>query len=269
LPEASDHHVGTATVGAIAHPTHARGGVDGLAHVEHVIGPEPPRLLEPRARGAGDEHAKRSGELREDRRVQAHGPAPLHDHAVAERDARALDRVEPSRQAAPAAHELLDREALGQRQDAHCRLELDPFGPAAEDTVRDSGRDAVDLPLGAARGRFRHQAVPARAAGPVDVVKRHESAHADFVAERVVQRAVGLEHTAHAHVAGDDRVRDTGEPAVVEVHVGPAHLARHHFEDRAAGRGPRRVEPPQLERCMGGGHHDGADRIRHALTRTG
>ena len=147
-----DDDVGAAAARAVAHPGDAIRRVRRAAVMSSVSStPEPPRRFEPRRRRADDEDAQRAGELREDRRVQADGPAALHDDRVAEGDARALDGMEAGRQAAAATHEVERVEPVGQRQDADARLDLDPLGPAAEQPVLGRGRDAVDPSVRAAR----------------------------------------------------------------------------------------------------------------------
>ena len=75
-----------------------------------------------RSRGAPTT-STRSGarELREDEGGEAHGPAALHHHRVAEGDAGPLHRMEARGQAAAAAHEVLDVHPFGKGQDAHSR----------------------------------------------------------------------------------------------------------------------------------------------------
>ena len=127
-------------------------------------------------------------------RVQAHRAAPLHDHGVAQGDPRPLHRVEARGQPAPATHEVVGVDALGQGQDAYARPQLDLLGPAPEDSVRGARRDAVDAPVRTARRRAGHQAMPAGAARPVDVVERDEAAELDRPALHVRQRPVRLHH---------------------------------------------------------------------------
>src|SRR6185436_1900124 len=103
-------------------------------------------------------------------------------------------------------HEVERLDALGQRQHAHARLQLDPLGPATEQAVLRARRDAVDLAFRAARAGLRDQAVPAAAADAVDVVEGDQPSGADGSAVDVRERAAGLEHAPAADVAGDDRV---------------------------------------------------------------
>ncbi len=205
------------------------------------------RAASRRACGApDDEDAERARELREDRGVQADRARALDDDGVAHRDARALDRMESGGKAAAAAEEILRREALGQRHEPHAGQDLDPLGPAAEQPVRRRRRDPVDPALRAARRRARDEAVPARAAGSVNVVERDERAGLRSAGPRRPSsvRAARLEHTPDAHVARDDRVGHARETAVVQVHVRAADFARHRLEDRAALARPRAPEQP-------------------------
>ena len=64
----------------------------------------------------------------------------------------------------------------------------------------------------------------------------------------------------------------SGQVSVEEVHVGAAHLARHHLEDGAPRLGPRGFERPPLERASGSGHHhrlDGLHRGGNDITPSG
>jgi hypothetical protein len=260
-----DHDVRAAPARAGAHPGRARVRIRRLRDVEHVVRPQATRGQKTLRGSADHEHGARARERREDRRVQPDGAAALHDHGVPECDARALDRVEARRQPAAAAHERARVDAVGQRQHPHAGAQLDALAPAAEQTVGGAGRDAVHAAVRAARGRARDQAVPAGAAHAEDVVERDEAPDLERAAVDIGERPVRLQHPPHADVPGDDRVRHAREPAVVQVHVGAAHLRQHHLEHGATRRGPRVVEGVQRERPTRPLHHDRADAHRAAV----
>ncbi len=249
--------------------THATRSASAGTRVMSSVSSAPRRraAVEPRLRRADDVDRERSRELREDRGVQAHGPRALDDDGVAHRDAGALDRVETGRQAASAAQEILGADPLGQRHQPDSRENLDPLRPASEQPVRGGGRDAVDPAMRAARRRAGDEAVPAGAARSVDVVERDERPRRDRAPLDVGERSVRLEDPADTHVARDDRVGNAREPAVVEVDVGAADLARDGLEHRAAGAGAGRGQAPRLERTAGRRHEHGLDgvrQVRHA-----
>src|ERR1700688_2926456 len=117
--------------------------------------------------------------------------------------------------------------------------------------------------MGAPRGGLRDEAMPAASTRAEHVEERDERAGSNHAPFDVQQGPSRFEHAAAIDVSRNDRVRDAGEAAVVEMHVGPADLGRHHLEDRAAGTSPRRGEPPPLERPPGSRHHDGFNGLAH------
>ena len=80
------------------------------------------------------------------------------------------------RQSATAGHESF---RIGiETNAAGAGLQINLFSPTAAQAIVETIRDAIDLPLRAARGGFRDQTVPARVARAMHVEKRYAGAFA-------------------------------------------------------------------------------------------
>jgi len=105
-----EHDVGAAAVGAFAHPAHARGLVAGR-EVERVVDADGARGGQARRRPADREHGGGAARPRQDREREPDRAGAEHQHAFADRDPRAFDRVQRRRQRAAGDQELPRRRA--------------------------------------------------------------------------------------------------------------------------------------------------------------
>ena len=262
-----DHDVRAAPARARAHPgARARPGSGVCRDVEHVVRAQPARGLRgaPRARPP---RARRRAPA-SDAKTAAFSPTgPLPCTTTVSPSAMPARSTawKPVGSPQPPPMNVARVDAVGQRQHAHAGPQLDLLAPAAEQAVGRGGGDAVHAPVRAARGRACDQAVPAGAADAEHVVERDEAPDLDRPALDVGERPVRLQHPPAADVPGDDRVGHAREAAVVQVHVGAAHLRQHHLQHGAARRGPRLVEGVQRERPTRPLHHDRADAHRDAV----
>ena len=119
-------------------------------------------------RAEGD-HARGAGKTCERDRAQPNGARPLHEDRIAQRHSRAIDRMDRGDQSASAADVGFRRNRVGQHGHRHTRLQVDRFGPAAEQPLVRRIGDAIHATRFTARRRSRHRAGAAASAGAVDV----------------------------------------------------------------------------------------------------
>src|SRR5207248_11043646 len=116
--------------------------------------------------------------------------------SVANCDITTFDCVQRRRQSATAGHESF---RIGIETNAmRPRLQINLFRPTAAQSIVETIRDAINLPLRAARCGLRHQAVPARVARAMHVEKRDAISLTKF-------SAMNVAHTSANFAQASDR----------------------------------------------------------------
>ena len=112
-----------------------------------------------------------------------------------------------------------------------------------------------------------HGAGAAATARPVDIEEHRAIAFSKHRSVDAANRATSRLERPGGHVAGDDRIRDTGEPPVPEVnvratHLGPGRAQQHLRSWFQIGTGEFAYfdRPPRL------GHHGRKDAIGHVIS---
>ena len=252
-----DDQVGALLAGETEQPALSLFGIAHRVKTERFVHAARERRVDP-IRGTTDhEYPRRPTQLREDRRALSHRTSALNQNRVAKDDTSALHRGEAGGQAAAATHEVVDRDPALVLDRADAGAELDVGGPATEQAVRGARGDSVDTAVRAPRLLFCDQAGIARLALAEDIVERDHVASMNFLAEGIPGRAFGFHHPTARDVAGNDRPGHGIEPALVEVDVGPADLARQGFKQDSSRRKVRKRALPHFKGSVGGGHPDG------------
>ena len=123
--------------------------------------------------------------------------------------------------------------------------------------------DAVDTPGRAAGRRAVNGAGAALPARPVHVEEDGAIAFAQGRAVEPRERPANRFEHAGRDVAGNDRIGHAGQPAVPEVHVGPADLRPRRAQQRRARRKIGTGELADLDRLPRRRHDRGEDGCRH------
>jgi hypothetical protein len=179
----------------------------------------------PRTREAGE---------RDDR--LAHGTDAEHGHRLPEPDLGAVDRVKRRHEPASAAHESLGSDASRQPEHLHARLHPDGFGPPPEQAIADAEGDAVDASMRAPCRLAGDEALVARVTCAEHVEERDDVPLVKGLALHIREAATDRRHHADGHMAWDDRVRDAGKLAMMEMHVRTAHLGAKRVQQRGSVR---------------------------------
>src|SRR5438874_1516827 len=104
------------------------------------------------------------------------------------------------------------------------RLQINLFRPTAAQSIVETIRDAINLPLRAARCGFRHQAVPARVARAMHVEKRDAISLTKWLTVDVEQRATNFAQASDRYVSRHKRIRNSREPPLLQIEVSSANL---------------------------------------------
>ena len=102
--------------------------------------------------------------------------------------------------------------------------------PTAHQAIAHAVRDAVDLSMRAARRLLRDETVIARSARLMNVEKRDDVALLEWIALDVRDRTAKLLDHTDRHVAGNQRIGDARQLAMVQVNVCPANLGEQHVK---------------------------------------
>ena len=251
-----DHDVGAPARRALAHPARARRGI-ATSVMSSVSSAPRRRAASSRAFGAPTTKTRNAPEsCAKIAAFRPTGPRPGRRPCRPSRPRRARPRESRSagRSRRPGS---LRRRFLGQRHQPHARKDLDPLRPAAEQAVARRRGDAVDPPVGTARRRAGDEAVPARAAGAVDVVERDERARGDRPPFDV---GSGPSVSRTRPTLTWPGMIGYGTPRRAGRGGGARRCRRprsRRLEHRAAGARTRRGDAPRLERTAGRRHEDG------------
>ena len=110
------------------------------------IGAEPPRQIEPVGGRADRDDGSCAREPGQRDGAQADGAHSLHDDTLAQRNRGALDDVDGSDETTATADVVLGCDRVGEASRDDAGLEVDGFGPAAEQAVGETVGDAIDTP---------------------------------------------------------------------------------------------------------------------------
>src|SRR5689334_21016736 len=103
--------------------------------------------------------------------------------------------------------------------------------PSAEWTVAGAVADAVHFSVRTSRGLLRDQTLIATSACLVHIEERDEVTFPECVSVDVGHRAPDFREMSDGYVAGNDRIRNATQLAMVKMHVRSAHfgiLRAHH-----------------------------------------
>ena len=225
-----------------------------------AIGAHGGRELEAIGWRAERDDARGTGQSRERDGAETDGTGPLHEHAVAKDQRRAVNGVHSGNQPAPAADVGFGRHRVRQLRHGHARLEVDGLGPSAEQSLARRVGDAVHTPSLAPRGRARDRAGAAAAARAMHVEEHQAIAFDDGRAVHAAHVTTHLGGDTDRHVAGNDGERHARQASVPDVHVRAAHLRIQRAEQERARLERRFRKLAQLDRYARRRHHGSNDR---------
>src|SRR5436190_20665199 len=121
------------------------------------------------------------------------------------------------RQCAPARHESFS--VSSEANDPRVGFQVNLVGPAATKSVIQAVRDAINLSLWTSRCRLCNQAIPTGITGSMHIEKCDPVSFAKGTALEVEHLTAYLSERAGGNMAGNQWIRHTLQPALLQVNV--------------------------------------------------
>jgi hypothetical protein len=187
-------------------------------------------------------------------RAESYRAGTLDNDSVVHADSSTFYSMEGRWGSASPADKCFRVEARRQTDCLYARFEVNILSPAAKGAVVLTIGYAVNFSARTAGAVFTDKAVPATAAGFVNVKKGDQFAFLEWDAVNVRDGTINFRNGSYANVTGNKRIRYSGKSTMVQMDIGAADLGKVNLKEHPAGFKFRK---------RSGGHFESFSRRRH------